>query len=92
MLNTVGDVEQANIFVYIEMPLLVKYGLLKEKKLEPNIFCGPAVSIKTLAMNDVGVLDNINGIRECPEKCVLTSNLSITDYILFLNNFLSNLK
>jgi len=61
MINTIGDIEQANIFVYLEIPLLVKMKFLPEAKMKPNIFAGPALNLKTLAINDVGVLDDING-------------------------------
>ena len=60
MINTIGDIEQANIFVYLEMPLLVKMRFFKDKKLKPDIFGGPAFNLKTLAINDVGVLGAIN--------------------------------
>ena len=60
-INTIGDIEQANIFVYIEMPLLAKMKFLPEAKINPFIFCGPALSLNALAMNSVGVLDSING-------------------------------
>ena len=62
MINTIGDIEQANIFVYLEMPLLVKMKFLPTAKLKPNIFAGPTFNLKTLAINDVGVLDDINGL------------------------------
>ncbi len=60
-INTIGDIEQVNVFVYLEMPLLAKIKFLPEAKINPFIFCGPALSMNALAMNSVGVLDNING-------------------------------
>ena len=33
---------------------------LPEAKINPFIFCGPALNLNALAMNSVGVLDNIN--------------------------------
>lgn len=61
MINTIGDIEQANVFIYLEMPLLTKMKFLPNVKMRPNVFAGPALSLKTLAINDVGVLDDING-------------------------------
>ena len=60
-INTVGDIEQYNIFVYIEMPILAKYQLLKSKNFYMKGLCGPGISLKALARNDVGDLDNIRG-------------------------------
>lgn len=61
MINTIGDIEQANIFIYLEMPLLAKMRFLPNAKIHPSVFAGPAFGLKTLAINDVGVLDDING-------------------------------
>lgn len=61
-INTVGDIEQYNIFVYVEMPILAKYRLLQSGNFYLRGLCGPGFSLKALAMNDVGVLDNIRGI------------------------------
>lgn len=60
-INTVGDIEQYNIFVYVEMPVLVKYYLVNNGTFHLSGVLGPYFSMKALAMNDVGVLDNIRG-------------------------------
>ena len=60
-INTVGDIEQYNIFVYVEMPVLAKYRILQSRNFYMTGLCGPGFSLKALAMNDVGVLDNIRG-------------------------------
>ncbi len=60
-INTVGDIEQYNIFVYVEMPILAKYFLVNNSKFHLSGVLGPYFSMKALAMNDVGVLDNIRG-------------------------------
>jgi len=60
-INTVGDIEQYNIFVYVEMPILLKYRLIQTGNFHLSGLCGPGLSLKALAMNDVGVLDNIRG-------------------------------
>ena len=59
LINTIGDIEQANVFIYLEIPILVKMKFLPNAKLKPFIFGGPAISLNTLAINDVGVLDDI---------------------------------
>ena len=43
------------------MPILAKMRFLSGGEIQPNIFCGPSLSIKTIAINDVGVLEDING-------------------------------
>ncbi|MHA1776387.1 MAG: porin family protein [Promethearchaeota archaeon] len=58
--NTVGDINQNNIFVYIQMPLLAKMTFLPKSRFRPFILCGPALSIKTLSMNFTGMLEDIN--------------------------------
>lgn len=60
-INTIGDINLYNFFIYLEMPILAKMRFLSGGKIQPNIFCGPGLSIKTIAINDVGVLEDING-------------------------------
>jgi len=60
-INTVGDIEQYNIFVYVEMPVLAKYFLVNIGHFHLSGILGPSFSLKALAMNDVGVLDNVRG-------------------------------
>ena len=41
-INTIGDIEQANIFIYLELPLLAKMKFLPNAKINPGVFAGPA--------------------------------------------------
>lgn len=61
-INTIGDINQYNIFVYIQMPFLAKVTFSPSNRLRPVILCGPALSIKTIAMNDTGMLEDIKTI------------------------------
>ena len=61
-INTVGDINLHNIFIYFEMPVLVKITFPTIKGMKPNIFYGPAIDIKCLAINDTGIPDDIRGI------------------------------
>lgn len=58
-INTVGDIEQYNVFVYIEMPILLKYKILGRNGFMINGLFGSSVNVKALAINDIGVLENI---------------------------------
>ncbi len=58
-INTVGDINLHNVFVYLECPLLAKYSFLPESRFGPFIFAGPDFSINLLAINDVGMPDDI---------------------------------
>ena len=60
--NTIGDINQNNIFVYIQMPVLAKKTFFPKSRFRPVILCGPALGIKTLAMNFTGMLEDINTI------------------------------
>lgn len=61
-INTVGEINQYNVFVYVQIPLLAKMTFFPENKFKPVILCGPALSIKTIAMNDTGMLENIKSV------------------------------
>jgi hypothetical protein len=58
-INTIGDIYLSNIFVYLELPFLVKATFLTEYRLKPNVYVGPAVSLLILAYNDNYFLDDI---------------------------------
>jgi hypothetical protein len=60
-INTVGDVYLSNIFIYFELPLLAKMTFRSEHQLKPYIYLGPAFGITIMAINNVGVLDDIKG-------------------------------
>jgi hypothetical protein len=57
--NTIGDVWRPNIFLYLEMPLVVKATFRTEYGLKPNIFTGPAVAALIGAFNSTGILEGI---------------------------------
>jgi hypothetical protein len=57
--NTVGDVWRPNIFLYLEMPLVVKATFRTEYGLKPNIFTGPSVAVLIGAFNSTGILEGI---------------------------------
>ena len=59
-INNIGDINQYNVFVYVQIPLLAKVTFLPQSRFRPVIFCGPSLSIKTIAMNDTGMLEDIN--------------------------------
>ena len=58
-INTVGDINLHNVFLYFEIPVLAKMSFPAMKGITPNIFCGPAIAFKCLVMNDTGFLDDI---------------------------------
>jgi len=57
-INTVGDIYLNNIFVYVESPILLE---LRLAKINPNLFfiLGPSFNLNVLAINDVGLIDEI---------------------------------
>ena len=57
-INTVGDIYLNNIFVYIESPILLEFRLVQ---LNPKLFfiLGPSFNLNVLAINDVGLIDEI---------------------------------
>ena len=57
-INTVGDIYLNNIFVYIESPILLVFRLVQ---LNPKLFfiLGPSFNLNVLAINDVGLIDEI---------------------------------
>lgn len=61
-INTIGDINQYNVFVYLQMPLLAKVTLLSGSRLKPVLLCGPTLSIKTITMNDTGMLEDIKTV------------------------------
>lgn len=61
-INTIGDMYLTNAFIYFEMPLLVKMTFQTERKIIPFLFCGSSLGVKCLAVNEVGLLDDIRNI------------------------------
>ena len=57
-INTVGDIYLNNIFVYIESPILFEFNL---NRVNPDLYliCGTSVNLNILAINDVGLIDEI---------------------------------
>jgi len=57
-INTIGDIYLNNIFVYIESPVLFKVRLAQ---INPKLFfiLGPSFNLNVLAINDVGLIDEI---------------------------------
>ncbi len=62
LVNTVGDINQSNTFVYLQLPLLLKITFFPKNRFRPVILCGPALGIKTIAMNFTGMLEDIKPI------------------------------
>jgi len=65
LVNTIGDIDQHNVIVYLELPLALKYRFLNTTSILPMISCGSSFAVKTLAMNDTGVWDNIRNCDFC---------------------------
>ncbi|MCD4768817.1 MAG: PorT family protein [Bacteroidales bacterium] len=61
-LSSVGDTYIRNIFVYIELPLLLKAELSKGEKLRPFIFLGPSLNANIVCFNWSGFIDDIRNI------------------------------
>ena len=57
--NTIGDVWLSNIFLYVEMPLMLKASILEDSRLRPNVYAGPAVAALAAAFNSKGLLEDI---------------------------------
>ena len=58
-INTIGDLELANMFAYFEFPVLAKMTFYSERQIKPNIFAGPALAFKYFALNNTGILEDI---------------------------------
>jgi hypothetical protein len=58
-INTIGDLELVNMFIYFEFPVLVKMTFYSERRVKPTIFAGPALALKYFALNNTGVLEDI---------------------------------
>jgi len=58
-INTIGDLELVNMFVYFEFPVLAKMTFYSERQVKPTIFAGPALAFKYFALNNTGVLEDI---------------------------------
>ncbi|MBC8402198.1 MAG: PorT family protein [Candidatus Marinimicrobia bacterium] len=62
IINTVGDINLYNIFVYLEIPVLAQITLKPHNKLNPIIYCGPAISNKIVSLNFVGIVENVRKV------------------------------
>ena len=58
-INTIGDLELVNMFIYFEFPVLAKMTFYSERQIKPNIFAGPALAFKYFALNNTGILEDI---------------------------------
>ena len=58
-INTIGDLELVNMFIYFEFPVLAKMTFYSERRVKPAIFVGPALALKYFALNNTGVLEDI---------------------------------
>lgn len=58
-INTIGDLELVNMFVYFEFPVLAKMTFYSDRQIKPNIFAGPAIAFKYFALNNTGILEDI---------------------------------
>jgi Outer membrane protein beta-barrel domain len=63
--NTIGDIDQHNIIIYLELPFVCKYKIFNPTAITPTISCGASFAVKTLALNDTGILDNIGLFDIC---------------------------
>ena len=61
-INTVGDINLHNIFIYFELPVLVKIAFQPIAGMKPTLFCGPAIDFKCFAINDTGMPDDIRNV------------------------------
>ncbi len=61
-INTVGDINLHNIFVYFELPILVKITFPPIIGMKPIFYCGPAIGFKCLALNDTSMPDDIRDV------------------------------
>ena len=61
-INTVGDIQQYNIISYLEIPVMVKWVFITDKKIRPCVYGGSYFGIKIFAINDVGVIEDNRNI------------------------------
>ncbi len=88
--NTIGDIYQNNLFIYIQMPILAKMTFFPEKQLKPILQCGPSFGVNVLAMNFTGMLEDIRrldyglilraGIEYWKISCDLSYDWSISNF------------
>ena len=62
LINTVGDINLHNVFIYYEMPVLVKFTFPGNRRFKPILFCGPAVDVTCLTINDTNFPNDIRKI------------------------------
>jgi len=62
LINTIGDINLHNVFIYYEMPFLVKIAFPRNIGLRPVLFCGPVVDVTCLTINDTDFPDDIRKI------------------------------
>jgi hypothetical protein len=62
LINTVGDINLHNVFIYYEMPILVKIAFPRNIGFKPVLFCGPVIDVTCLTINDTDFPDDIRKI------------------------------
>ena len=62
VINTVGDINLYNIFIYLELPVLAQITLKPHNKLKPVIYCGPTISKKIVTLNFVGIVEDVRKV------------------------------
>jgi len=62
VINTVGDINLYNIFIYLELPVLAQITLKPHNKLKLIIYCGPAISKKIVTLNFVGIVEDVRKV------------------------------
>jgi hypothetical protein len=63
-INSVGELQLTNIFMYLEVPLMAQVTFLPDERLQPFFFLGPTIMSRLLTFNEVGMLEDIRD-REC---------------------------
>ncbi len=62
LVNTIGDINLHNVFIYYEMPVLIKFTFPGNRGFKPVLFCGPAVDVTCLTINDTNFPNDIRKI------------------------------
>lgn len=58
-INTIGEMNLHTLFLYVDLPLQVKFTVLPESTIKPFVSAGPELGLKVLAINEVGQPDDI---------------------------------
>jgi hypothetical protein len=59
-IKSVGDTYLSNVFLYLELPLLLKKDLLSNEKNSLYFIAGPVLMLKVIAINLVSEIEGIN--------------------------------